>query len=64
MKTVPDADRVVAYKDPQNARVLLCREHGERWKGVYPVNSEELPDGGICTFGRLSSLECGRDVLA
>lgn len=61
---VSDADRIVAYRDPRNPRVLLCREHGERWQGVYPVTSEDLPDGGICTFGRLSSLTCDRDVLA
>lgn len=55
---------VVAYRDPSNSRVLLCREHGERWQGVVPVTPEDLPDGGICTFGRLSSWACGRDVLA
>ncbi|MFD9757982.1 hypothetical protein [[Kitasatospora] papulosa] len=54
---------IVAYRDPNNPRVLLCREHGEQWQGVVPVTSEDLPDGGICTFGRLSSLTCGRDVL-
>ncbi|MGX1483404.1 hypothetical protein RKD45_002480 [Streptomyces griseus] len=55
---------IVAYRDPNNPRVLLCREHGEQWNGVVPVTSEDLPDGGICTFGRLSSYACGRDVLA
>jgi hypothetical protein len=55
--------RIVAYRDPHSPRTLLCREHGERWQGVYPVTAEDLPDGGTCTFGRLSSLECGRDVL-
>jgi hypothetical protein len=54
---------VVAYRDPHNSQVLLCRHHGERWQGVAPVTAEDLPDGGICTFGRLSSLTCGRDVL-
>jgi hypothetical protein len=54
---------VVAYRDPNSPKTLLCRDHGERWQGVVPVTAEELPDGGICTFGRLSSLECGRDVL-
>ena len=54
----------MAYRDPNNPRVLLCREHGKQWHGVVPVTSEDLPDGGICTFGRLSSLTCGRDVLA
>lgn len=56
------AARIVAYRDPNNPRVLLCRQHGERWQGVVPVASDDLPDGGICTFGRLSSYECGRDV--
>ena len=57
------AGRIVAYRDPNNPRVLLCREHGERWAGVIPVTSEDLPDGGICAFGRLGSNECGRDIL-
>ncbi|MFE5368136.1 hypothetical protein [Streptomyces mirabilis] len=57
------AGEVVAYRDPNSPKTLLCRYHGERWQGVVPVTAEELPDGGICTFGRLSSLECGRDVL-
>lgn len=59
-----DADRIVAYRDPKNPHVLLCRTHGEQWQGVIPVTSEDLPDGGFCTFGRLSSLSCDRDVLA
>lgn len=61
---VTEEAHVVAYRDPTNSRVLLCREHGEQWQGVVPVTSEDLPDGGICTFGRLSSLTCGRDLLA
>jgi hypothetical protein len=56
-------DRIVAYRDPNNSQVLHCRKHGA-WRNFEPVTSEELPDGGICTFGRLSSLACGRDVLA
>ncbi|MEV1097466.1 hypothetical protein AB0I87_18590 [Streptomyces sp. NPDC049952] len=60
---VAETAPIVAYRDPNNPRVLLCREHGEQWQGVVPVTSEDLPDGGICTFGRLSSLTCGRDVL-
>jgi hypothetical protein len=60
----PDgADRTVAYRDPNNSRTLLCRKHGPRYVGMVPVTSQDLADGGICTFGRLSSLECGRDVL-
>lgn len=53
---------VVAYRTG-NPRILLCRYHGKKWFGVVPVTAEELLEGGICTFGRLSSLECGRDVL-
>lgn len=55
---------VVAYRDPRNPRVLLCRDHGRKWHGVVPLTADDLPDGGICVFGRLSSFECGRDVLA
>lgn len=55
---------VVAYRDPHNPRVLLCRQHGQSWHAITPVTAEDLPEGGICTFGRLSSNECGRDVLA
>ncbi|WP_329307479.1 hypothetical protein OG322_36015 [Streptomyces sp. NBC_01260] len=54
---------VAAYREPHNPRVLLCREHGEQWRGLVPVTSDDLPDGGTCTFGQLSSLTCGRDVL-
>jgi hypothetical protein len=61
----PEAgEPVVAYRNPNNRRVLLCRTHGQQWAGVVPVTSSDLPEGGICTFGRLSSYECGRDVLA
>ncbi|MFE5967107.1 hypothetical protein [Streptomyces sp. NPDC056463] len=55
---------VVAYRDPNNPRVLLCRQHGQSWHAITPLTAEDLPDGGVCTFGRLSSNECGRDVLA
>jgi hypothetical protein len=58
-----DEAEIVAYRNPDNPRTLLCREHGPRYVGMVPVTSEELPDGGICTFGRLSSLACERDVL-
>lgn len=59
-----EAVPVVAYRDPRNPRVLLCRDHGRKWHGVVPLTADDLPDGGICVFGRLSSFECGRDVLA
>lgn len=59
-----DAQPVVGYRDPNNPRVLLCRQHGQSGHAIIPVTAEDLPDGGVCTFGRLSSNECGRDVLA
>ena len=55
---------VVAYRNPDRPDVLLCREHGMGWAGLRPLTSEDLPDGGICTYGRPSESECGRDVLA
>jgi hypothetical protein len=55
---------VVAYRDPHRPQTLLCREHGPRYIGMFPVTAEDLPDGGMCTYGGLSSLACGRDVLA
>ena len=54
---------VVAYRNPDRPGVLLCREHGEAWAGLVPLTSDELPDGGVCTYGRGSDDECGRDVL-
>ncbi|MEV8032226.1 hypothetical protein [Streptomyces sp. NPDC086182] len=59
-----DAGDVVAYRDPHRPQTLLCREHGPRYIGMTPVTAEDLPDGGVCTYGGLSSLACGRDVLA
>ncbi|MGW2223858.1 hypothetical protein [Streptomyces formicae] len=47
---------VVAYRDPHHPRALLCREHGDGKPGLIPQESDDLPDGGICT-------ECGADVL-
>jgi hypothetical protein len=57
---------VVAYRNPWQSRVLLCREHGEGWAGLKPLSSEDLPDGGICTYGDPADpgSACGRDVLA
>jgi hypothetical protein len=44
--------------------VLLCCEHGEGWSGLTPLTSEDLPDGGTCTWGMPFEDEvCGRDVL-
>lgn len=55
---------IVAYRDSCRPHVLLCREHGDGWAGMTPLATEDLPDGGICTWGRPGPSECGRDVLA
>lgn len=55
-------DRVVAYRNSDRPGVLLCREHGEGWMGLTPLTSEDLPDGGTCTWGEPDET-CGRDVL-
>ncbi|MGW9437972.1 hypothetical protein [Streptomyces sp. NPDC055607] len=60
--TTPEAD-VVAYRNSDRPGVLLCREHGEGWMGLTPLTADDLPDGGICTWGREYGHECGRDVL-
>ncbi|TXS07011.1 hypothetical protein EAO70_36440 [Streptomyces sp. adm13(2018)] len=57
------AETVVAYRNTERPGVLLCREHGEGWMGLTPLTSDDLPDGGICTWGREYGHECGRDVL-
>ncbi|MGW2209961.1 hypothetical protein [Streptomyces sp. NPDC001781] len=54
---------VVAYRNPDSPDVLLCREHGYAWNELMPVTSEDLPDGGICTYRRGAFYTCGRDVL-
>jgi hypothetical protein len=56
---------VVAFRNPDRPGVLLCREHGEGWAWLVPLTAEELPDGGICTFGDPADRGdvCGRDVL-
>ncbi|WP_097933345.1 MULTISPECIES: ParB N-terminal domain-containing protein [unclassified Streptomyces] len=54
---------VVAYRNTDRPGVLLCREHGEGWLGLTPLTSEDLPDGGFCTWGREYGHGCGRDVL-
>lgn len=59
------AEGVVAYRHclPGHPDTLLCREHGYPWF-AQPLTSDDLPDGGICTYGRGGLGECGRDVLA
>lgn len=54
---------VVAYRSPDRPDALLCREHGEGWLGLIPLTSEDLPDGGFCTWGGEYGHDCGRDVL-
>jgi hypothetical protein len=49
---------VVAYRDPDRPAVLLCRAHGGGYWELIPVASEDLPDGGLCTW-----TDCGADVL-
>ncbi|MGW2550634.1 hypothetical protein [Streptomyces sp. NPDC001635] len=60
-----EADRVVAYRNPDRPGVLLCRPHGDGWWGLTPLTSEDLPDGGVCTYGDPAdpSTQCGADVL-
>ncbi|MFI2761362.1 hypothetical protein ACH5A3_21210 [Streptomyces echinatus] len=59
----PETDEeIVAYSNSQRPGVLLCRAHGEGWMGLTPLTSEDLPDGGICTWN--VGDECGVDVLA
>jgi hypothetical protein len=55
---------VVAYRNPDRPSVLLCRGHGRGW-GLTPLTSDDLPDGGTCTYGDPAdpSDVCGRDVL-
>jgi hypothetical protein len=56
---------VVAYRNSQRPGVLLCREHGDGWWGLTPLTSDDLPDGGTCTYGDPADPDdvCGRDVL-
>ncbi|MBQ1118500.1 hypothetical protein [Streptomyces sp. C3-3] len=61
--TAEDEPDVVAYRNTDRPGVLLCREHGEGWLGLTPLTSEDLEDGGFCTWGREYGHECGRDVL-
>lgn len=55
---------IVAYRNPDRPSVLLCRGHGRGW-GLTPLTSDDLPDGGLCTYGDPAdpSDVCGRDVL-
>lgn len=61
---VAEAQPVIAYRDPNNPHMLFCRTHGERWAGLSPLTSHDLPHGGICTLGHASGDKCGRDALS
>lgn len=56
---IPAADQVVAYRNADRPSVLLCLKHGHGRSGMNPMTSQDLPDGGICTWR-----DCGADVLA
>ncbi|WP_406190149.1 hypothetical protein OH791_33560 [Streptomyces anulatus] len=61
--TTEGEPEIVAYRNTDRPGVLLCREHGAGWLGLTPLTSEDLEDGGFCTWGREYGHECGRDVL-
>lgn len=54
-----EADRIVAWRS-LGGRILRCLNHvpPEPEGDFAPVTSEDLPDGGICTYP-----DCGADVL-
>jgi hypothetical protein len=58
----PDENRIVAYRS-FGGRVLRCLDHlpesGLPGSDLYPVTSEDLPEGGICTFP-----DCGAVVAS
>jgi hypothetical protein len=61
---IPRLDpHVVAYRSPQRPEALMCRAHGYVLRGRVPLRSDDLPEGGVCSYGRGSDAECGRDVL-
>jgi hypothetical protein len=51
--------RIVGYRS-RDGRALYCTRHtGEIFGfGWWPVDSDDLPDGGICTYP-----DCGADVV-
>ncbi|MEU5137394.1 hypothetical protein [Streptomyces californicus] len=55
---------IVAYRHPELAGVLLCREHGESWDGLIPLTAGDLPHGGLCTWGTPDMHVCGRALPA
>ncbi|MFE9738860.1 hypothetical protein [Streptomyces sp. NPDC006477] len=59
----PDNETVVAYRSIYAPDLLFCRAHKQDWPGFTPLTSDDLPDGGICTWGPNAGPKCGRDVL-
>jgi hypothetical protein len=62
-----DTDRVVAYRSA-GGRALRCLQHRPSDDAFtngdfHPVTSEDLPDGGICTFPVSGDERCSVDVL-
>ncbi|MFI1408831.1 hypothetical protein ACH4Y0_02660 [Streptomyces sp. NPDC020707] len=51
------------YRHGPSLRCLAHPPHGLDAKAYEPVTSEDLPDGGTCTFASLGNV-CGMDVLA
>ncbi|WP_185909184.1 hypothetical protein [Streptomyces sp. WAC01280] len=58
-----EGDRIVAHRSRYALNLLICHEHYQGWPGFTPLTSEDLPDGGLCTWGKGRANECGRDVL-
>lgn len=61
------APEVVAYRS-RGGRLLRCRAHHPGQEGIdsgdfHPVTSEDLPDGGVCTWPTGIGTTCGVDVL-
>ncbi|MGW0904964.1 DUF1653 domain-containing protein [Streptomyces sp. NPDC002853] len=56
---------VVAYRHPTKPRAYLCRQHGDGWAWMTPLTADDLPGGGLCTYGDPADPDdvCGVDVL-
>jgi hypothetical protein len=56
---------IVAYSNPGRPGVLLCLLHGNGWQGLTPLDADDLPYGGLCTYGDPAdpSDQCARDVM-
>ncbi|MFE7509723.1 hypothetical protein ACFU8I_00555 [Streptomyces sp. NPDC057540] len=54
---------IVAYRSVYAPGLLFCLAHNQGWPGFTPLTSDDLPDGGICTWGPNDGPKCGRDVL-